>query len=30
MQEAIVTWTLSIIIILTGAAMLGLIIYMVA
>ena len=29
MQEAIVTWTLSIIIILTGAAMLGLIIYMV-
>ena len=30
MQEAIVTWTLSIMIILTGAAMLGLIIYMVA
>ena len=30
MQEAIVTWTLSIKIILTGAAMLGLIIYMVA
>ena len=30
MQEAIVTWTLSIIIIITGAAMLGLIIYMVA
>ena len=30
LQEAIVTWTLSIIIILTGAAMLGLIIYMVA
>ena len=29
-QEAIVTWTLSIIIIITGAAMLGLIIYMVA
>jgi SulP family sulfate permease len=29
MQEAIVTWTLSIIIILTGAAMLGFIIYMV-
>ena len=29
MQEAIVTWTLSIMIILTGAAMLGLIIYMV-
>ena len=29
MQEAIVTWTLSIIIIPTGAAMLGLIIYMV-
>ena len=29
MQEAIVTWTLSIIIILTGEAMLGLIIYMV-
>jgi len=28
-QEAIVTWTLSILIILTGAAMLGLIIYMV-
>ena len=28
-QEAIVTWTLSIIIIITGAAMLGLIIYMV-
>ncbi len=30
MQEAIVTWTLSIVIILAGAAMLGLIIYMVA
>jgi len=30
MQEAIVTWTLTIMIILTGAAMLGLIIYMVA
>ena len=29
-QEAIVTWTLSIVIIITGAAMLGLIIYMVA
>ena len=29
-QEAIVTWTLSILIIITGAAMLGLIIYMVA
>ncbi len=29
-QEAIVTWTLSIIIIITGAAMLGLIVYMVA
>jgi hypothetical protein len=28
-QEAIVTWTLSILIILTGAAMLGFIIYMV-
>ena len=28
-QEAIVTWTLSILIIITGAAMLGLIIYMV-
>ena len=29
-QEAIVTWVLSIVIIITGAAMLGLIIYMVA
>ena len=29
-QEAIVTWTLSILIIITGAAMLGLIVYMVA
>ena len=29
-QEAIVTWTLSILIVLTGAAMLGFIIYMVA